>query len=96
MAGLWAKWKDPRSGNEILSCTILTCEPNTVMGNLHDRMPVILSEAEWPKWLGEESATDEELLATLRPSPDHVLKVWPVDKKVGNVRNKRAELALPI
>ena len=32
----------------------------------------------------------------LRPSPDQVLKVWPVDKKVGNVRNKGAELALPV
>ena len=30
-------------------------------------------------------ATDEELLAMLKPSPDQVLKVWPVDKKVGNV-----------
>ena len=50
----------------------------------------------WPKWLGEEPATDEELLAMLGPSPDQVLKVWPVDKKVGNVRNKGGELALPV
>ena len=66
------------------------------MAELHDRMPVILDKADWPKWLGEEPATDEELLAMLRPSPDQVLKVWPVDKKVGNVRNKGAELALPV
>jgi putative SOS response-associated peptidase YedK len=26
------------------------------MGELHDRMPVILSEDDWPKWLGEEAA----------------------------------------
>lgn len=31
-----------------------------------------------------------------RGEPDQVLKVWPVDKKVGNVRNKGAELALPV
>jgi putative SOS response-associated peptidase YedK len=96
MAGLWAKWKDPKSGDEIQSCTILTTSSNEVMAELHDRMPVILDKADWPKWLGEESATDEELLAMLGPSPDQVLKVWPVDKKVGNVRNKGAELALPI
>src|SRR6516164_8318421 len=28
MAGLWAKWKSPTSGEEVLSCTILTCGPN--------------------------------------------------------------------
>jgi putative SOS response-associated peptidase YedK len=96
MAGLWAKWKDPKSGDEIQSCTILTTRSNEVMAELHDRMPVILATADWPKWLGEEPATDQELLAILRPSPDQVLKLWPVDKKVGNVRNKGAELALPV
>jgi putative SOS response-associated peptidase YedK len=96
MAGLWAKWKDPKSGDEIQSCTILTTSSNKVMAELHDRMPVILATADWPKWLGEEPATDQELLAILRPSPDQVLKLWPVDKKVGNVRNKGAELALPV
>ena len=96
MAGLWAKWKDPKSGDEIQSCTILTTSSNEIMAELHDRMPVILDKADWPKWLGEEPATDEELLAMLRPSPDQVLKVWAVDKKVGNVRNKGAELALPV
>ena len=57
-------------------------------------MPVILDEADWPKWLGEEPATEDELLAMLKPCPDEMLKIWPVDKKVGNVRNKGAELAL--
>jgi putative SOS response-associated peptidase YedK len=96
MAGLWAKWKDPKSGDEIQSCTILTCGPNQVMGELHDRMPVILAKEDWAKWLGEEPAPEEELMAVLKPCPDEALKIWPVDKRVGNVRNKGAELVLPI
>ena len=44
------------------------------MGKLHDRMPVILSEAEWPKWLGEEPATEDELLAMLKPCPNEVVE----------------------
>src|SRR5271154_4337495 len=82
MAGLWAKWKDPKSGDEIQSCTILTCGPNAAMAELHDRMPVILDEADWPKWLGEEPATADELLALLRPYAGE-LKIWKVDKRVG-------------
>ena len=82
MAGLWAKWKSP-AGEEVLSCTILTCGPNAVMGGLHNRMPVILDQADWPKWLGEEPATEEELLAILQPYPDNALKIRAVNKIVG-------------
>jgi putative SOS response-associated peptidase YedK len=96
MAGLWAKWKSPTSGEEVLSCTILTCGPNNAMGELHDRMPVILAEIDWPKWLGEEPAGEQELLALLRPCQDEVLKIWPVDKMVGNVRNNGPQLILPV
>jgi putative SOS response-associated peptidase YedK len=96
MAGLWAKWKSPRSGEEVLSCTILTCGPNQAMGELHDRMPVILAEIDWPKWLGEEPASEQELLALLKPCSDEALKIWPVDKMVGNVRNNGPQLILPV
>jgi putative SOS response-associated peptidase YedK len=96
MAGLWSKWRDPANGEQVLSCTVLTCAPNNAMAEIHNRMPVILDESDWPKWLGEEPATEQELLALLRPCPDEWLKIWPVDNKVGNVRNTGAELKLPI
>jgi putative SOS response-associated peptidase YedK len=92
MAGLWASWKNPKSGEEILSCTILTCGPNDVVAELHDRMPVILAESDWPAWLGETPAAEEELMALLKPCPDAALKIWAVNKRVGNVRNQGAEL----
>jgi len=96
MAGLWEKWKDPKSGNEVLSRTILTCRPNKVMGELHDRMPIILAESDWPKWLGEEPATEEELLSLLEPCPDEALKIWAVDNAVGNVKNTGPQLVEPV
>jgi putative SOS response-associated peptidase YedK len=42
---------------------------NASLAELHDRMPVILDEADWRKWLGEEPATEEELVALLKPCP---------------------------
>jgi putative SOS response-associated peptidase YedK len=96
MAGLWSLWKSPANGEEILSCTILTCGANKAMGELHDRMPVILDDAAWPEWLGEKAATEAELLAMLKPCPDEALKIWPVDKAVGNVRNKGRQLITPL
>ncbi len=95
MAGLWDLWTSPQ-GEKIKSCTVITCEANEAVGALHDRMPVILAEKDWSKWLGEELATEEELKALLMPSPSEELKLWPVDKRVGNVRNNGPELARPL
>jgi len=38
----------------------------------------------------------ESLLALLRPCQDEALKIWPVDKMVGNVRNNGPQLILPV
>lgn len=96
MAGLWSKWKNPANGEELLSCTVLTCEPNATMGAIHDRMPVVLSEDQWPRWLGEVPATNDELLAMLRPCPDDWITTWMVSDRVGNVRNNDPTLSMPV
>jgi putative SOS response-associated peptidase YedK len=92
MAGLWDEWKSP-AGERIKSCTVITCEPNATIGSLHNRMPVILDERDWPKWL---PATEDELKALFVPCPDERLSIWPVHRKVGNVRNDGRELAEPV
>jgi putative SOS response-associated peptidase YedK len=45
---------------------------------------------------GEVPASEDELLALLKPCPDEALKIWPVDRMVGNVRNKGPQVLLPI
>jgi putative SOS response-associated peptidase YedK len=95
MAGLWDEWTDKKNGERIKSCTIITCPPNALIGELHDRMPVILSTQDWAKWLGEEPATPEGLKALLMPF-EGTLKIWPVNRQgIGNVRNKEREVANP-
>jgi putative SOS response-associated peptidase YedK len=32
----------------------------------------------------------------LKPCPDEALRIWPVNKRVGNVRNKGPQLATPV
>jgi putative SOS response-associated peptidase YedK len=96
MAGLWEKWKHPKSGSEVLSCTVLTCPSNNAVAELHYRKPVILAESDWAKWLGEKPATEEELHALLIHCSDKILNIWPVDKTVGNVKYNGAQLLRPI
>ena len=40
-AGLWDEWKAPQS-RLVKSCTILTTEANSLVAEMHDRMPVIV------------------------------------------------------
>src|SRR5882672_6458937 len=51
MAGLWDEWTDKKTGERVKSCTIITCPANTLVGVLHDRMPVIVADEDGAKWL---------------------------------------------
>lgn len=91
MAGLWEKWRSP-AGEKINSCTIITTDANEVIAPLHNRMPVILAPDDWPKWLGETPAAEDQLRALLRPARPDVLQLWPVGKQVGSVKNNQPSL----
>ena len=87
-AGVWEGWRSPE-GDILRTFAIVTTNANAQMSVLHERMPVILETGDWPVWLGEQSG-DPAIL--LRPSPDDILSLWRVDKRVGNVRNDGPDL----
>lgn len=68
LAGLQAVWVDPASGERLLSCAILTCAPNELLARVHDRMPVILAEADRDAWLAP-GTPPADLRALSRPYP---------------------------
>ncbi|MCC5655333.1 SOS response-associated peptidase [Nostoc sp. XA013] len=76
LAGLWDEWKNP-IGGMLRSYTIITTEPNELVGMVHNRMPVIIGREHWTKWLGEKPATEEELKALLRPYPATLMEAMP-------------------
>jgi hypothetical protein len=82
-AGLWESFRWPDE-TVTRSFTILTTAPNAEMAELHDRMPVILERQDWSIWLGEAEGDHAVLL---RPAADGLLRVWPVDRRVGSPRN---------
>ena len=52
-AGLWERWQDPDQ-KIIESCTILTTQPNALVSEIHDRMPVIVAPDDYDLWLVRE------------------------------------------
>ena len=51
----------------IRSFAVITTDANQIMSQVHNRMPVILEEADWPVWLGEREG---DPTALLRPAQD--------------------------
>ena len=95
LAGLWASWRDPESGERIVSCTIVTTEPNDLVAPIHDRMPVVLQAGDWERWLDREFAEADALQALLRPSVEQ-LAAHPVSTLVNSVRNNLPDCIVPL
>ena len=58
-AGLWDAWKEPKKSpqdveNWLQSFSIIATEANEIMSPIHTRMPVILAERDWKRWLGRD------------------------------------------
>jgi len=95
-AGLWSVWRPKGAPDEDLrSCTVITGEPNRVVADIHDRMPVILPESAWDTWL-DPAIDDTDLLGRLLvPAEPSLLTFRPVSTAVNNVRDKGAHLLDP-
>jgi putative SOS response-associated peptidase YedK len=95
MAGLWDSWRSP-GGERLRSFAIVTTAANELLAPVHDRMPVILGPENWPLWLGEAPASPARLKALLVPYRPDDMVIWPVDRRVGNVKNNDPSLIEPI
>lgn len=60
--------------SDVPTFTVITTEPNALVGEFHDRMPVILALEEIDAWLNPATAI-AEVHRLLRPCPDELLEV---------------------
>ncbi|CAN5558838.1 SOS response-associated peptidase [soil metagenome] len=68
-AGVWASYEPREGGEPTHSCAIVTCNPNAMMSEIHDRMPVVLDPSREEDWLDPAAAADE-LTALMVPAPE--------------------------
>ena len=90
LAGLWNEWTDPKSGEVVLSYTMLTqnCDAHPLLHRFHkpdpslppdaqDKRSVIAIEREhWDQWL---QGSPEEAMALVKLSPEHLFAHGPAD-----------------
>jgi putative SOS response-associated peptidase YedK len=67
IAVIWERWSEHNAG-ALETFAMVTVPPNELIGTITDRMPALIADANWARWLGEEEASVDELKAMLRPS----------------------------
>jgi putative SOS response-associated peptidase YedK len=93
MAGIWENWRNPE-GEIIKSFSIITTHANSLIEEIHDRMPVILKREEEKKWLS--STQETELLELLQPYPSEQMINYPISNKVNSPLNDIPEILEPV
>ncbi|WP_298494961.1 SOS response-associated peptidase [uncultured Maritimibacter sp.] len=89
MAGIWQDWGPDR----IPSFAVLTIQANALMAPIHDRIPVIVEEDDWRKWLGEEG---HGAALIMRTPGEEVLTFHRVGQAVNSNRATGPELIEPV
>ena len=78
LAGLWENWRNPNSGEWEQTFAIITVPSNSLVAQIHDRMPAILEPTNYERWLVPEP-DPHDLLITYPPEP---MTIWPVSTRV--------------
>jgi putative SOS response-associated peptidase YedK len=94
-AGLYDIWKDKNNGGkEIHSYTIITTVPNAIVGQYHDRMPVILEKEDESTWLNPETEANQ-LHSLLKPFPADKMEEWEIGASARDPKNNYPSVIEP-
>ena len=93
-AGLCGAGRGPdRTSAE--QCVIVTTQPNSLVAQIHNRMPAILLPENYGRWL-DPDAPNTAMGAVLTPYPADRLRMYPVSRRVNNVKNQGPDLVEPV
>ncbi|KAA8959504.1 SOS response-associated peptidase [Mycobacterium sp.] len=96
-AGLWSVWKPQGAAGDVQplrSCTIITTDAVGELAEIHDRMPLLVAERAWDRWLDPDAPPDPGLLTG--PPDVRGIRMREISTLVNNVRNNGPELIEPV
>lgn len=96
MAGLWSRWRDGVSGEELWSSTVIVKDADEWYSRFHDRMAVLLASESYDEWLDPQRRSGQmELLNKSAYHKDGELEYFPISTLVNNARNDSADCLEP-
>jgi putative SOS response-associated peptidase YedK len=96
-AGLYELWRDAALPDDherawLWTATIITTSAPDELGQIHDRMPMVIEPDRWADWLDPAASDPADLAALLAPAASGGLISYPVSTAVNSVRNNGPEL----
>ena len=101
-AGLWEIWRDPAIADDddpdawLRTCTIITTRANPLLARVHERMPVVLDESTWDRWLDPRFRDLDELESFLGTAPEDWFDTYEVSARVNSPQYNDADLLRPV
>ncbi len=92
LAGLFERWRDERTGTDLLTCCVVTTAPSEDVVAVHDRMPLVLRPDDLDGWLEGDASVRHALLHS---APAGTLQHHEVSRRVNSVRFDDAQLIAP-
>jgi putative SOS response-associated peptidase YedK len=93
-AGIWDMCKNGDQ-NPVPAFSIITVTPNTLIADIHNRMPAILRKEDHEAWLDDQAET-EEYLSLLQPYPANEMEAYEISSLLNNPQNNFPEIILPL
>jgi len=90
LAGITELWNGPEGA--IHTVCLITTEPNELMREIHDRMPVIVAPADYGAWLDPGNQDVARLKELIRPYPAAGMEAYPVSTRVNTPKYDDAAL----
>jgi len=89
IAGIWETWKDAEN-KAIHSFSIITTTNNSLMKDIHTRMPVILNKTDEQAWLFEKD--EKYLTQLLQPFDATKMQAHQISTKLNSPQNNTTEI----
>lgn len=93
IAGLWEEFEDTE-GNQIQTFTVITTESNGFVGQIQERMPLILNSETEKIWLAQDSS-EPSLMRILKNKVSIALDYYPVTPKISDSTTDVPSLIIP-
>ncbi len=100
-AGIYELWRDEALPADherawLWTAAIITTQATDDVGQIHDRMPMVIAPQAWADWLDPGTSDLGQLQATMLPAMAGGLTSHPVSMAVNFVRNNGPELIEPL
>jgi putative SOS response-associated peptidase YedK len=100
-AGIYELWRDGSLPDDherawLWTAAIITTQATDDVGQIHDRMPMVITPEHWADWLDPGNTELGQLQAAMQPAMAGGLTSRPVSMAVNSVRNNGPDLIKPL